>query len=198
MRYQTVADANLRLSNCIVKLGDFYYTVAEVGGSPPNIKGVLARLDNPEYAAIEADLNDPDLDISSVPLGYIPTSPTAVFLARRPSRTQNQGVCINKLSFINPFGVSISGQQVRKNILTCILNKYPKYSEAIIAERDTPFSREFCIHIRKHDYQPPGMRYLGFCGELAGFYRPGSTRLNLLPAFNNDPFKDLLQENGVE
>src|SRR5690606_34654000 len=53
---------------------------------------------------ITVHVNDPRLDVSSIPLGFINAQGTGIFLSRGPIRAQKQGVCFDylKLFFLDP------------------------------------------------------------------------------------------------
>lgn len=127
------ADVKARLNNTIIRYKNFPY-LAEV-----NESGVISLRDiTTRNLVATVDSDDQDLDISSIPLGYVNVLEKglklAVYLRREPLRRFKQGVEIETLSQ-KPLkdGVSIvpAGVLYSTGLVDAIIGRYPDLDSAI-------------------------------------------------------------------
>jgi hypothetical protein len=85
------------------------------------------------FAQVEPD--NPDLDISSVPLGYVNLTKhkIATYVRREPLRRYKQGVDINYVSqkALNEDGALSNQYLMGQEIVDCIMDKYPPLKVAL-------------------------------------------------------------------
>ena len=103
MRYPNSHDAGMRLNNSIVMFKDIPVFVRQEGES---IKFHLQPLDGVSRVPELVSANDEDLNIESVPLGYVNlTSPQdVVYVSRLPARKQKQGLDIGNINYFREGG----------------------------------------------------------------------------------------------
>lgn len=95
-RYTTQHDAEMRLARSVVLLK----------GQPAFVQGVSGLnliLALPDGTEPIVNVNSVDLDISSVPLGYINTGRGPYYLQRGPNRSQKQGVVLSRMNWFSPY-----------------------------------------------------------------------------------------------
>jgi len=74
--------------------------------------------------------NDPDLDVSSLPLGYIQWGSNAVYLKRQPGRRYKQGVDISSVC-ANPNSMPIEELLFSESFANMTDNKYPTMASVV-------------------------------------------------------------------
>lgn len=150
VRYDNDHDVHMRLQGTFLRYqGDVYF--CEHGGGM-NIQ--LYRIDRDHLEPThKVDANDPDLDISSVPLGYCNVGHGPVYFMREAARKQKQGVSLNNIvgydeksrRWQNPIGkfMPVPFDRIRDTIL----GQYPSL-DTIIKKKDkkgAAFHRRVCI-----------------------------------------------------
>ena len=154
--YDNVQDAEMRLRHTIIRfMGEPMY-VKELF---PHKGGIWIHMsDCHEGVEKKVCLDNPAIDLTSPPLGYISYitgyGPSYMYACRMPARRQKQGLDAQRLMLYNP----LTGSTVRNNvgiaqISRCILANYEgaeeRYSVYLSEGRDrkvlTPFSRDIAV-----------------------------------------------------
>ena len=100
LRYDTHHDAAMRLAGTIVRYEGTPVYVSDFDGSTAFL-GRPMEPDKYNYEFWMIDANDRNLDISSIPLGYININ-DPVFALRGAHRSQRQGVDVSRLHYYSP------------------------------------------------------------------------------------------------
>ena len=134
--YETAREANDRLSNTVIFLGDSPIFVVEVAGaSKEALKIHYSTFDDIRQGVVggkSVPLNDPAVNVYNMRLGYLNSAraKTAIYLTRRPVRRMNQGLCVDAITgYIN----YLSANQLLSDpgFEDCLVGKYPSFSEAV-------------------------------------------------------------------
>ena len=197
IQYESVNDANMRLSGTIVlydgkpvyirevgalaegegKNGDIYRVYIKELPIKPNDRGAYER----------KFISSKKFDLAPFPMGFMNTaSGKAVYLSRAPRRQQKQGLSEATLSQYVVGDLSGQGRLVRFADLTssqqfvdCINGKYPSVAEAtkMVAEGadSVAFSRVFAI---ARDKSLPELIYLYHKKDKVGFIMDGKLKLS--------------------
>lgn len=149
VRYENDADVHMRLAGTYLRYkGDAYYCDHSGG-----MEVTLYSIQRGGLAPFEkVNANDPELDISSVPLGYCNAGRGPVYLAREAARRQKQGVTLNSIAgfdensrqWFRPIGknIPINHDRVRDTIR----GDYPTL-DAIFKDgtKGAAFHRRLCL-----------------------------------------------------
>lgn len=197
---------NITESDLGQKLHD---TVCRYQGDPVYVtvhnakKGILNLWDLVEYNKIRGGLqgaekikpleikhDDPDFDISGIPLGYVQSDKDwrVTYVSRIPARRVKQGVCANHIrcmppvegtsNYTNSYGIMFT--QGFKNM---VLDTYPSLEEQMKGLRkaceeqrefngEAAISRDICISINSL-----GVISVYFKNQLVGWIPPGKTQV---------------------
>lgn len=146
--YLSPEDLRMRLSGCLVR-----YKGRPVTTSSHNMTLLISDVLTGENAQIKHD--DPDLDISSPPLGYVNDDRMSYYVARYPLRRQKQGVnsenTYQRAEGKEELGEEQTLQVHWSGIGECVLNDYPTLSdtlahlEVIEQAHSRAFHRKFCL-----------------------------------------------------
>lgn len=215
-RYENQHDVSLRLHNTVLKYKEDYYFAAlldrirdrnENGDYPADTTIGLHSLK--EYKlALKVDANDPDLDITSLPLGYCEGQDwkSALFLARVPYRRQKQGIGIeNVVFYMVPDTVSRTPNHDHFKLPgfeAMLRNKYVHYQAVLRSINSNldkhafiarPFSRQFCVIYDRQKKQTVLQHNLVDIGEVD----LKTTLVQLYQEHNHSVFSMKLADLGV-
>lgn len=88
-------DLNQRLDNTVCRFRGIPYRVKFAGGNQLRLYSLSDKKDE----GIVINKDDPDFDISGVPLGYVQINPhTVAYVSRKPLRMWKQGISIDSLN----------------------------------------------------------------------------------------------------
>lgn len=185
--YGVAAEANRRLSGCIVLVDDRPVSVGEVSTirNVPTIRYRKEGDPNDPYNGWTADggyysipLDDPSVNVFDIPLGYMNTSlKEAIYVTRHPVRGQRQGLQNNGVSFspskTNPFVHYNVNSAVREPGFTeMVQGRYPTFDEArervMKGEHSVAFSRRLALQQNARGFP----MYLMYRGEQIGWGVP--------------------------
>lgn len=197
-RYTLPEDVKMRLDKSYIRYKGKGVFVESINGST---KVNLYRFDKNEsvcesYEKVSA--NDPDLDISSPPLGFADTSQYSVYMRRMSIRRQKQGlnpqVSLGQRAVYKPGSFrDVHDDSVyysRYAILDMIDGKYKNVELCIdMLDHDrklcsASFHRDLCLIKNVDDPQRPYK--LWFKGNTAGIVFPKSTEGFLIKPYNTD------------
>lgn len=154
--YMNSEDTNMRLDSSIVRYkGSPYWAQATGSKSRINLFSLIKSEEGlPVY---EIDANDPDLDVSSIEIGYCNhKSLGTVYITRAPYRKQKQG-----LSSVNTLWASVGSSNLKsltgtqffdEGIISAILGEYPSVKTVLKSLSDNygewkaeAISNSFCL-----------------------------------------------------
>lgn len=161
MFWESLRDANMRLSDTIVRHGNIPILIHEIDED----RQVLARrLEDEEMFrfAYERD----SVNTLPVSLGYTRCRGGNAYLQRSPARRYKQGLVLNRMMAVSkgrtrPMGAV--GTPSLKNLYKTIANQYVSFDEALRLVRegeDTAFHRKWLL--RSRDGQNVSVEYKGF------------------------------------
>jgi hypothetical protein len=127
-------DVKARLGSTVIRWKNHPYFCEVDGGGLIH----LFNLDGMSTVVAQIEPDDPDLDISSLTLGYVnighPDYKCAIYLKREAYRQYKQGVDLGKLTQVvlrQGWG-PIGWQHLRcKSLVDCVMGNYPSYQEAV-------------------------------------------------------------------
>lgn len=149
-RYENDADVHMRLASTYIRYKGVTYFCEHGGGM--NVALYTSKADRMELAH-QVSANDPELDISSVPLGYCNLGRGPVYLAREAARRQKQGVSLMGIvgfdersrQWLRPVGKAIP---IPHNLVIDTINgKYPSLDEVLRDHNKVgaAFHRRVCL-----------------------------------------------------
>ena len=201
-RFSTPQDVRLRLNETYVKYKNDYFFAAQSPADETTALLLFSIVGNSHLMTIDA--NDPDLDVSSPPLGYTqyPTWEGCVFISRLPLRSQNQAVRGDSIAVYdvrNGLQVPTSRNHLRQEgFLHNLKGIFPNYDgviTSIIKNKDRTvaraFDRCFCI---LYDGAKAILQYN--CTNI-GSIDLDSRVVSLSPEHNHSVFTMRLAELGV-
>lgn len=169
VRYALDSDARMRLNGTIVRYS-----------------GLPVRLDVKTAGHAKAtpldgncpfiiDCNSPNLDISSVPLGMVDDGRRIDYLARRPFRSQRQGVYTEDLMVC---AISSTKQKPKKSsdraLHDMIMGNYPRFNDCLDGGA---FDRDWCV-----PYNTEGViRQVVYRGSVVGFFDKAGDIIMVVP-----------------
>jgi len=188
-RFLSSEDAFRRINGCMVRYrGEVYYAVVQ--------KTRVSLFDvelSTEREVKRISINDPDLDISSIPLGYFLFNGSAYYAMRHAVRKQSAGICLQNVIVRknNVLGDALISKDEFFSPLfkRMLLNKYPSISETERKRFEVPISREFCLDWENADVY--------FKGELFGTFNKRNLVVSPLPSFDDTLLLLRLQKLGV-
>lgn len=179
-RYPSPHDVNLRLTKTIVRWQ----------GRPVFVNGLydttmIAVWDMvPGSKHFVVDANDSRLDISSPPLGFMIYREYAYYAARRPLRSQRQGLDVERMMFYDLRTLSwvrfSRDDEVLESMRKMLLREYPKISEFNDQKwKSMPISRTWAIK------RMPSKRHsiLYHKAEAVGYFDLINRQFKILPDF---------------
>lgn len=201
-RFATPQDVRLRLNETFLKYGtDYFYALQKQEDVNTNLQ--LYSITGKKHL-LTIDANDPELDVSSLPLGYVqyPNWESAVFMSRLPFRRQNQSVNVNSVAIIDVW----SGRQHltsrdyfhQEGFLQNLQGNFPSYSgviTSVMKNRDKRISRAFdrCFCVLSDGPKT----YLQYnCTEI-GEINLETKIIHLRPEHNHSVFTMRLAELGA-
>ena len=215
-RYENQHDVSLRLHNSILKYKDTYYYASlldrssrdrgeDFSGDDTTI-GLHTLKDHKLVKKVDA--NDPDLDIMSLPLGYLEGYKwnQALYLARAPYRRQKQGICAENVvcySTYDRVSRPVSSDTFAiPGFDNMLKNKYTHYEAILSSIRKTgeendyiarPFNINFCVMYFRKGKKTLLQHNLVDIGDID----LESGLVNLYPEHNHSVFIMKLAELGV-
>lgn len=134
LRYPNANDVHMRLNGCLVRYKDIpYYCVSSQDNDGMHVLLYSLGKMTPKHSVHSSDV---ELDVSSVPLGYVNYSDEAYFMQRIPMRRQRQGVSsgnTNVCKVGGDYNVSVPTSQIikSKGMHDSIRGIFPSYQEAL-------------------------------------------------------------------
>ncbi len=128
------ADVNQKLDGCVFRYKGVPYMVRAGGGGA---QVTLYELTNPHKIYAQIKYNDPDLDISSVPLGYVNRVmfDDVSYLIRNPIRRVKQGVNEQNTKVVplpgRPRLVNVHNFIWSQGFIDAVTNKFPPLDVAL-------------------------------------------------------------------
>lgn len=158
-RYPTRDDTILRLHESVVRIkGEFYFVMMEPGSSKNEVLAYSYK--NLDGAPEKFDANDPSIDISSFPLGYMNTEHGATFVVRPPLRRQKQGISSQVLNCCYAHAPeephTMSYNLKGTSFTSMLLGKYRSFENALDSVskggngNSEAFSRDFALFKEKN------------------------------------------------
>ena len=155
-RFATPQDVRLRLNETYVKYKNDYFFAVQDPADNTTALLLFGIVGNNHLMTIDA--NDPGLDVSSPPLGYVqyPTWEGCIFISRLPLRRQNQAVRGDSVVTYNVWTglqVPTSRNHLRQEgFLHNLQGNFPSYNgvvTSIVKNKDRTvaraFDRCFCV-----------------------------------------------------
>lgn len=201
-RYVKPEDAYMRLDGSVVKYKDDYYYACSARDT---FKLTLYDLPTKKEKLV-INPNSPDLDVRSVPLGYMNDRPDrALFIYRVPFRKQKQGISPENIMCIHDYtpGAELSigqGAIFSLSFYKMLKNDYPDFEELLKTNLtgkssfNQAFSRDFSL-----GYAGGGKDSLDlfFKAIKVGTINKKSGMAEILPVFNNSVIILKLASYGV-
>lgn len=201
LRYDTAHDVRMRLHGSVCMYKNVPVWVIHDGTDTLDVTLRDVRT-NKDMVRISS--SDPDLDISSVPLGYALSTKkyTPIYYFRTPARQQKQGVAPENVHSIIESWETIHtnrGLGIEGALLADLIEgKYPPVDqiEKILSTRyGCSFHREYCI-VRDDKNRGPDL--LRSRGMTMGFYDVGAKVAFLLPPFHAGHHRASLLKIGIQ
>jgi len=162
--YDNIHDADMRLTGTIIR---FDKQPCSVLRCFEHLKRLYVCLrDCVTDSEIKVALDNPKLDISSPPLGFIrylsPYGPSYIYAARMPARRQRQGLDPSRLHYYNPITRSSTRIIATMGQLgDCIMGKFNQpdreYNSIVVGDKDSrcvvAFSRELAASLTNLYYK---------------------------------------------
>lgn len=135
--YDNLHDAGMRLTGSIIRFRGMPVYVQRCDHHPDGGVGLKVDQCCPPYDSMYLRMNDPDIDVSSAPLGYIdyPTQygMSCVYAVRMPSRKQVQGIAPSRIQLYmngtrSPARNNLGIDQIGK----CILGEVMGYEQYLL------------------------------------------------------------------
>lgn len=132
-RYDSSADAHMRLTRTVVRFEDKPIYIMEVG---PDMRLLTWDMLPAQKFVNGIHSNDKRLDISSVPLGFINYNGEGYYASRSPSRSQKQGVNLQSLFYDSmtngksPYG-AINNNDFIVSFGAMCRGEYPELKESV-------------------------------------------------------------------
>lgn len=204
VRFATAADVRMRLHDSFLRYKNNHYYALHPGQEDRTT--LLQLCDVPtKKPVITIDANDPELDVTSPPLGYVqyPKWNGCVFMSRIPFRRQKQGVSHDSVSVYNVWDMrEMMGSRVyfhTEFFLSNLNGVFPTYDGVLASihkskETDIAraFDRSFCI-LYKKDKET----LLQYNGTNIGTIDISSKLVTLYPEHNHSVFTMRLAELGA-
>lgn len=205
-RFATPADVRMRLNETFVRYKGEYYFATQ---SPEDQDTKLQlRLVHDKALVCVIDANDPDLDVSSLPLGYVQFRSwnECIFMSRLPYRRQRQAVSIDSVAVYGVFNIAqyppVRDYFHQKFFINNLKGEFPTY-DAVVSSikantgKDTEkiaraFDRCFCIL-----YSKGSDVLLQYNCTNIGKINLETKVVTLLPEHNHSVFTMKLAELGV-
>lgn len=203
MRYLRAEDARMRLGGSICRYKNSPVMVsADVNADM--IANVYPLREFHTKKAFPVNLStDPDLDVSSPPLGYINYNlkeGRVAYLSRKPERQQKQGMCESNTNAYFMTDTAPARWRVHdfsSSIADMIENKYPSVQDAMkyaFAGSSKAFHRRLAFIPGKTNE----FISLAFSRTLVAFVFRNEGIAYLRPSFNTPFYKEILTRNGIK
>ena len=159
-------DYNQRLSRTMCRYkGDIVFLECD------NTEILGKRTYNGDYFLIDDVEN---IDVSSIPLGYVNTNNGALYVMRLPVRSYKQGVCDNNIRGVTVGGearaVSVNTQQ----FFDMARGEYPSLSSVLSSKSTTTKAISRDVAISTNDL---GVRSVYYKNQLVGWMAPDSNEV---------------------
>lgn len=126
------------------------------------------------------DPNDPEFDISTVPLGYMQdTTETVVYVSRRPARIYKQGVSVDSLLFTPMSGSRLSHTWVQQSFYNMVIDDYPPLRESINRLSRSEKNLEVAVGRDLALKSKGGIVFVHFKGMEVGFIIPQTNTVSI-------------------
>lgn len=149
MRYESIADVKLRLSNSLVRVKD--RPVIVMDAHPGGVVSVR------DVEDIVLNVKVKDLELTPVPLGFVNQDGQLLYVMRKPTRRYKQGLTRENIHAIDVF----TGKEVGLNLHSVALSDtirgvYPSVGDCFTAVREgaqkaLAFSREWAVALMKDE-----------------------------------------------
>lgn len=189
-RYNSSSDANMRLGGTVVRYKtEPVYIHGHVDGGSCNMRATyLEGFNRRTEKHFIVDANDPELDISSPPIGYVNTSINdAVHVARHPYRRQKQGLDVGRLSIHSP-GMSDSFIHISdefNGLAKTIKNIFPTFEEGLALVQTTKTSCAVSRHLALVPTGDSSILMLYHLVYPVGFYTKSDKTGFIFPKYYN-------------
>jgi hypothetical protein len=189
MKYD-VHYAKQRLNNTIVRLGKKVVHLTSIGGWEYRALNLYTRKSE------TIQLNQADLNLNPIPLGYVNYKGNAYYLSRKPVRKWKQGLSLDSVHIReekNKGFISKSDIMHSRSLVDCVNNKYPSLSQAFHAVysgavTSSAFGRTFSL---RYDHKGKGLSLvLLYKEQKIGYVANDGIELNT----NFEFLKEALQE----
>lgn len=203
-RYNNSADAHMRLDRSIVKYKDIPVYLEQVSDT---IHFTLQPLDGVSKVPATISANSEDLNVASVPLGYVNIDGDVLHLSRVPARQQKQGITPSVLTYfreggenvyIDPDGWPASFEAIDNTIRGVFPSAQEAYKEIVSGNAlGRAFSRNYAFSSTE---ETPNVIRLRMSLNTIGFLLPDRhfPTVNLLvPWSNMYNIRSHLQKFGV-
>ena len=180
-RFDNDHDVGMRLRKSVIRVGRLPVWVERIEGIPGEWELHVVPLDGGLPFCVMLEEND--VDLTPVPLGYVNLGDRVAYVQRIPARKYKQG--LNNENFWGD--VDLRGN----DLANCILGKYPTYAKAIETvirmQCDVAFSRHWAVAHQGHRIM--------YRGRDVGHYKEDG-KVELSPG--NEHLIECLQEAGGE
>lgn len=148
VRYDNEQDVHMRLASSYLRYRGKTYFCDHAGG----MNVTLYSIDKDRMLLeLQVSANDPELDISSVPLGYCNLESGPVYLSREAARRQKQGVSLNNIAgyiekerqWCQP--LAKYGRVTHRDVHNTIMGLYPTLDEIFKTGKSAAFNRRLCL-----------------------------------------------------
>lgn len=203
MRYLRQEDARMRLQGTVCRYKGKPTYIGEINADLiATVYPLRAVLTKKEGERINVS-TDPDLDISSPPLGYINTDPKSnsiIYFSRRADRQQKQGMSEGNTSayaFERVESIRWRLLDYCTPISDMIENKYPSFGDALkcaFSGHPKAFHRRLAVVPTKS----AEVVSITFSRTLIAFLFRNEGIAYLHPSFNTPFYKEILTRNGIK
>jgi hypothetical protein len=217
IRWDRPQDVEMRLHETVVRFMDYPVRVVSTRDGECCVQFIGQREDVPKHILEKTKENmtffvhssDEDLDVTSIPLGYVNLTNQTYYLCRKPMRRQKQGVHPDNLTFLDADKdrarkrYSTRDVLFSKGLVQCVSNRYPTVIECLEKFRiegeleSIAFNRKMCLERSEDDL---GMIWLKHMTRTVGFIIPGTQEVQIPKKAHRDALwiKEYLGRTGLD
>lgn len=171
LRYDSSHDVRMRLMGTFIKIDDEPYYVLRTFDDlsmsvvPLSELTVSAMVDGLSNKSIQIHSSDVRIDLSSIPIGYLPDTKIATYFYRTPRNSQRQGLVLENLGSFTlkkngeqwGGGLGLKGNEDLKDLYKMIQNKFIGFQECmkLLDNKDVhsvPFDRDWAVSRLKRGF----------------------------------------------